>query len=276
MDKISKQTIRLAHIEDVGTGDVTTLKTVPDKLQGKAIVVAKVDGVLSGSEAFIYVYKLVSSRVKISFRFRDGHKFKRGDKIASVSGPARALLIGERLALNLLCHLSGVATMTSIFVQKTKGTKATILDTRKTTPGIRGLEKAAVRHGGGKNHRMGLYDMVLIKDNHIAAAGGITQALENARNVKTRVEIEVASVSELKEALMFNPDIIMLDNFNLAGMRQAVKLIKNTKPQIKIEISGGVNLETVGSIAKTGVDYISVGALTHSVKAIDFSMRYVK
>jgi nicotinate-nucleotide pyrophosphorylase (carboxylating) len=276
MDKISKQTIKLAHIEDVGTGDITTAATVPSRFTGKAIVIAKVDGVLSGSEAFIYAYKLVSSKIKIDFMFRDGQKFKRGDQIVSLRGPARALLIGERLALNLLCHLSGVATMTSMFVQKTKGTKAEILDTRKTTPGIRGLEKAAVVYGGGKNHRMGLYDMVLIKDNHIGAAGGIGAALTKVRSAKTKVEIEVANIPQLKEALKFNPDIIMLDNFDLAGMRKAVKIIRYTKPHIKIEISGGVNLKTIGPIARTGVDYISVGALTHSVKAIDFSMRYVK
>ncbi len=276
MDKISKQTIRLAHSEDVGAGDITTIATVPASLAGNAVVIAKVDGVLSGSEAFTYAYRLVSSKIKISFKFRDGQKFKRGDQIVSVRGPARALLIGERLALNLLCHLSGVATLTSMFVQKTKGTKAAILDTRKTTPGIRGLEKAAVAHGGGKNHRMGLYDMVLIKDNHIEAAGGIGAALTKVKRAKTKVEIEVASIPQLKEALKFNPDIIMLDNFDLAGMRKAVKIIKNTKPHIKIEISGGVNLKTVGPIARTGVDYISVGSLTHSAKAIDFSMRYVK
>lgn len=276
MDKISKQTIKLAHIEDVGTGDITTAATVPSRFTGKAIVIAKVDGVLSGSEAFIYAYKLVSSKIKIDFKFRDGQKFKRGDHIVSLRGPARALLIGERLALNLLSHLSGVATMTSMFVQKTKGTKAAILDTRKTTPGIRGLEKAAIVHGGGKNHRMGLYDMVLIKDNHIEAAGGISNALSKVIKTKTRVEIEVAGIPQLLESLKFNPDIIMLDNFNLAGMRKAVRIIRKAKPQIKIEVSGGVNLKTVRSIAKTGVDYISVGALTHSVKAIDFSMRYIK
>lgn len=276
MDKISKQTIKLAYLEDIGTGDITTAATVPARLIGKAIIVAKVDGVLSGSEAFSYAYSLASPKVKIRFTLRDGQKFKRGDQIATLRGPARALLIGERLALNLLCHLSGVATLTSMFVRKTKGTKAAILDTRKTTPGIRGLEKAAVIHGGGKNHRMGLYDMVLIKDNHIEAAGGISAAFMKVKQTNAKIEIEVASIPQLNEALKFNPNIIMLDNFALIEMRKAVKIIKNLKPKIKIEISGGVNLKTVGTIARTGVDYISVGALTHSAKAIDFSMRYIK
>jgi nicotinate-nucleotide pyrophosphorylase (carboxylating) len=166
--------------------------------------------------------------------------------------------------------------MTAAFVVKTKGTRASILDTRKTTPGIRGLEKNAVLHGGGKNHRLGLYDMILIKDNHIDAAGGVTNALKKVQKTKFKVEIEVAGFGQLEEALRFNPDIIMLDNFRLSQMRKAVKIIRMTKPKIKIEISGGVNISTVGAIARTGVDYISVGALTHSVRAIDFSMRYAK
>jgi nicotinate-nucleotide pyrophosphorylase (carboxylating) len=276
MDKISRQTIKLAHIEDVGTGDITTMATVPARQIGKAVVIAKNNGVLSGTEAFAYAYRLTSPKVKVRFVLKDGQRFKRGDKIVRISGPSRALITGERLALNLLCHLSGIATLTSIFVQKTKKTKAAILDTRKTTPGIRGLEKAAVRHGGGKNHRMGLYDMILIKDNHIEAAGGISAALTKLRLAKTKVEIEVAGIHQLFEALKFNPDIIMLDNFSLERIRKAVKIIKRAKPRIKIEVSGGVNLDTVGPIANTGVDYISVGALTHSAKAIDFSMRYVK
>jgi nicotinate-nucleotide pyrophosphorylase (carboxylating) len=276
MDKISVQTIKLAYREDIGTGDITTAATVPAKLRGKAVVIAKADGVLSGSQAFVYAYRLVSPKVKVKFAIKDGQRFRCGAKIVTITGPAQALLKGERLALNLLCHLSGIATMTAAFAQKIKGTKATILDTRKTTPGIRGLEKAAVVHGGGKNHRFGLYDMVLIKDNHIDAAGGVIKALEKVKKSKTRVEIEVANFTQLEQALRFNPDIIMLDNFKLAGMRKAVRIIKKAKPGIKIEISGGVNIKTAGPIAKTGVDYISVGALTHSVMAIDFSMRYSK
>jgi nicotinate-nucleotide pyrophosphorylase (carboxylating) len=276
MDKISIQTIRLAYREDIGTGDITTAATVPAKLRGAAEVIAKADGVLSGSQAFVYAYRLVSPKVKVKFAVKDGQRFKRGTKIVTITGPAQALLIGERLALNLLCHLSGVATMTALFVQKTKGTKAIILDTRKTTPGIRGLEKAAVVHGGGKNHRLGLYDMILIKDNHIDAAGGVANALEKVRKARTKVEIEVADFTQLEQALGFNPDIIMLDNFKLTGMRKAVRIIREAKPHIKIEVSGGVNIKTVGPIARTGIDYISVGALTHSVMAVDFSMRYAR
>jgi nicotinate-nucleotide pyrophosphorylase (carboxylating) len=274
MDKTCAKTIDLAYHEDIGNGDITTELTVSKQLTGKAVVVAKSNGILSGSDAFAYVYGLASKNVTTIFHIRDGARFKAGSKIVAVTGSARALLKGERLALNLLSHFSGVATQTAEFVTQIKGTKARILDTRKTTPGLRWLEKKAVKDGGGQNHRFGLYDMILIKDNHIAAAGGIRRALERTKTAKYKVEIEVASFAQLDEALGFQPDIIMLDNFRPSDLPKAVKLIRSKRPRIKIEASGGVNLKTVKSIARSGVDYISIGALTHSVRACDFSMRY--
>jgi nicotinate-nucleotide pyrophosphorylase (carboxylating) len=276
MDKISTKTIKLALSEDIGTGDITTKYLVPSSIEGKAVIVAKSPGVLSGSEAFGCVFKLISPRVKVKFYLKDGERFKIGAEILSISGPARVLLTGERVALNLLSHLSGVASLTAAFVEQVKGTKAAILDTRKTTPGLRYLEKRAVRHGGGKNHRLGLFDMILIKDNHIDAAGGVARALSKVKKVKFKVEIEVADFRQIEEALDFNPDIIMLDNFKIKDLQKAVKIIRRHKPGIKIEASGGVSIRVVSKIARTGVDYISVGALTHSAPAIDFSMRYQK
>ena len=266
----------MAYREDVGKGDVTTMATVPRNARGKAVIVAKSEGVLSGVEAVRYAYSLVSSRVKVTFHVRAGKAFRIGTKIVTITGPSQALIKGERLALNLLSHLCGVATATSKFVKETAGTRAKILDTRKTTPGLRALEKQAVADGGGSNHRMGLYDMILIKDNHIAAAGGIKPALEKVRKSRLKVEIEVADNNQLREALQFSPDVIMLDNYSIREAAKAVELIRKTRPKIKIEYSGGVTLKKIRAIAKTGVDYISAGTLTHSVTASDLSMRYNK
>lgn len=276
MDNIGKKIIKLAYREDVGKGDVTTLATVPRNSRGMAVIIAKSEGVLSGAEATRFAYKLASDKVKVVFHLKPGKRFKIGTKIATVTGPAQALLIGERLALNILSHLCGVATLTSEYVKKTKGTKARILDTRKTTPGLRALEKQAVKDGGAMNHRLGLHDMILIKDNHIAAAGGVAEALEKVKRSKLRVEIEVADFSQLHQVLKYSPDVVMLDNFRIKQVAQAVNIIRSIKPNLKIEFSGGVNLKSVHAIAKTGVDYISVGALTHSAKAADLSMRYIK
>jgi len=275
MDKISKQVIRLAYREDIGAGDITTDLTVPRSACGKAVIVAKSEGVLSGSSAFRYAFKLASPNIKIVFHVRDGKKFIPGGRIATIKGSTRAMLKGERLALNLLSHLSGAATLTAKFVEQVKDTKAIILDTRKTTPGLRSLEKKAVKDGGGQNHRFGLYDMILIKDNHIAAAGGVESALDKVKNARCKVEVEISNLRQLETALNHAPDIIMLDNFNLRQLARAVKIIKTKRPAIKIEVSGGINLKNVRAKAKTGVDYISIGALTHSAEAADFSMRYV-
>lgn len=275
MDKVCRRTIKLAYLEDVKSGDITTEAVIPRSRKGLAIVTAKSKGVLSGVEAFKYAFNLASPTVKVSFHRKEGERFKPNEKIATIKGPSRALLKGERLALNLLSHLSGVATLTAKYVDRIKSTKAKILDTRKTTPGLRWLEKKAVLHGGGFNHRMGLYDMVLIKDNHITAAGGIKQALAKVKNTKYKVEVEVSNLQQLETALEYHPDIIMLDNFNISQLSKAVKTIRFKTRRIKIEVSGGVDLEKVKRIAGAGVDYISIGELTHSAKAVDFSMRYI-
>ncbi len=274
MDVICRSAIKLALREDLGDGDITSKLIVPGKLTGSAYVVAKSAGILSGSQAFRYVYRLIDRKVSVRFYVRDGKPVAELMKIARISGPARSLLAGERLALNLLCRLSGIATLTSQYVNRIKRTRAVILDTRKTTPALRWLEKKAVVDGGGKNHRFGLYDMILIKDNHIAAAGGIGQALAKTRSARRKVEIEVGNLAELAEALRYEPDIIMLDNFSLAMIRKAVKQIRRQSKKIKIEVSGGVTLDSVAAIADCGVDYISVGALTHSAPIVDFSLEY--
>lgn len=274
MDKFCRAVIKIALDEDLGNGDLTSNLTIPANLIGKAMVVAKSPGILSGSQAFDYVYQLLDRKVLVSFHVSNGQRISKGVRIATITGPARSLLAGERVALNLLCHLSGIATLTSRYVSRVGSKSTKILDTRKTTPGLRWLEKKAVVDGGGTNHRMGLYDMILIKDNHIAAAGGISQALERVKGVKSKVEIEIGDLAGLIEALSYKPDIVMLDNFALSDIRKAVRLIRRTSPKTKIEVSGGVTLETIGKIARCGVDYISVGALTHSAPIVDFSMEY--
>ena len=274
VNNLSKIIIRLAYDEDIGSGDITSLSTIRRNARGKAVIIAKSDGILSGSEAFEYAFALASKKITVKFHRRDGQSFKKGLRIATIEGPSRAMLKGERLAMNLLAHLSGVATLTSKFVARVKGTKVKILDTRKTTPGIRWLEKRAVVHGGGVNHRMGLYDMVLIKDNHIAAAGGVAEVLERVSELKCPIEIEVSNFAELKTALDYLPDIIMLDNFTRGQIKKAVRYAKTNAPKVKIEVSGGVNLKNIRPLAETGIDYISIGALTHSAPAADFSMKY--
>ena len=224
------------------------------------------------------VFQQVDKRIKFTAKTKDGDKVKKGQIIATISGPARGILTGERVALNFLQRLSGIATLTSQFVLRATNneSRATILDTRKTAPGLRALEKYAVKCGGGTNHRLGLWDAVLIKDNHIALAGGVEVAIKKAKGkglgkAKVKeVEIECKTLIQVKEAIKIGVSIILLDNMNLKTLRKAIKLCKQTK--IKTEASGGVNLKTVRAIAKTGVDYISVGALTHSAKALDISL----
>jgi len=276
MDAITRQIIRLAYFEDVKTGDITSALTIPKKLQGRAVILAKSDGILAGAEATAYAFKLAAASIRVKFHVRDGQKFAAGRKIVTVQGPMRGLLKGERIALNLLARLSGIATFTARFVAIAGEYGVQILDTRKTTPGLRVLEKSAVLQGGGRNHRMGLYDMVLIKDNHIAAAGGVAAALSRVADYRRQVEIEISDFSQLQEALEYKPDIIMLDNFDRQAIRRAVKLIRSKRPKTKVELSGGINLLNIGSFARTGVDFISVGALTHSAPAADFSMKYLK
>ncbi len=261
--------------EDIGTGDVTTLATIPPGTQASAELVAKEDFVLSGIDVAKRVFHLLSAETAFEKLIEDGQSVKRGDVLAWIKGDAAVLLQGERVALNLLQRMCGVATLTAEFVKEIDGTGAIIVDTRKTTPGLRVLEKYSVRMGGGGNHRMALYDAVLIKENHVAAAGGISSAVSRARqNVPhtQKVEVEVRNQVEVAEALDAGADILLLDNMSTEELRAAVEMIDG---RAITEASGGVNLETVRDIAETGVRLISVGALTHSYRAVDISMLFV-
>jgi nicotinate-nucleotide pyrophosphorylase (carboxylating) len=268
--------VRAALAEDVGTGDVTTLATVPADRPGRARVIARAAGVVAGTEAFVEVYRQVDSSVEVDLVARDGTEVGPGDLVARARGSFASLLVAERVALNFLQRLSGVATLASRFVREIEGTGATVVDTRKTTPGWRALEKSAVRAGGGANHRMGLYDAYLIKENHVAGAGGIAAALAAARRHDARglpVEIEVRSLEELDEALASRdrPDRILCDNFSVEDLARAVERIRSAPGPPLVEASGGISLANVRRVAATGVDWISVGGLTHSAPALDLS-----
>jgi len=261
--------------EDIGTGDVTTLATIEPGTQASAELVSKEDFVLSGIDVAQRVFHLLSAETAFEKLIEDGQSVKRGDVLAWIKGDAAVLLQGERVALNLLQRMCGVATLTAEFVKEIEGTGAIIVDTRKTTPGLRILEKYSVRMGGGGNHRMALYDAVLIKENHVAAAGGITSAVSRARQSvphTQKVEVEVRTQAEVTEALDAGADILLLDNMSTEELRAAVELIDG---QAITEASGGINLETVREVAETGVRLISVGALTHSYRAVDISMLFV-
>jgi nicotinate-nucleotide pyrophosphorylase (carboxylating) len=258
--------------EDIGTSDVTTQSIlVPGLLLGGEFV-GKEMGVIAGLKVAKLVFQRVDERVAMSCLARDGDVVEPGQTLARIEGPGSAILSGERVALNFLQRMSGIATMARRYVEAVRGTKAVILDTRKTAPGLRVLDKLAVRLGGAQNHRLGLYDMVLIKDNHIAAAGGLGQAMERVRKAASKdlaIEVEVTSLSQLEEALAGEPDRIMLDNMTLGQMRRAVDVAGG---RVELEASGNVTLDNVAEIAATGVDFISVGALTHSVRALDISL----
>lgn len=266
--------IQRALDEDAGDrGDVTTIATIPEDLQYTGTMLAKAPGVVAGLVVAQQSFLQVDPSVKFTALVEDGAHVVPGMHIAKVTGPARALLTGERIALNFLQRMSGIATATSRYVAAVAGTRARILDTRKTVPGLRLLDKWAVVLGGGHNHRIGLYDMAMIKDNHIAAAGGITAAVARVRahwGHQLPVEVEVGNLEQLAEALTLDVDQIMLDNMGLEAMRQAVEI---TAGRVPLEASGNVSLETVAAIAATGVDYISVGKLTHSVEAMDISFK---
>ncbi|WP_084056426.1 carboxylating nicotinate-nucleotide diphosphorylase [Desulfacinum hydrothermale] len=264
--------LRLALQEDVGSGDVTTSATVPEDRVGQARAVLREPCVLSGLEVFERVFNLVDRALEIQSPYRDGNQADAQAVVAVVRGRLASILTGERTALNLLQRLCGIATLTHRLVQAVAGTPCRILDTRKTTPLWRDLEKKAVHHGGGKNHRFGLFDGILIKDNHVAAAGGVRAAIQRARQAAPhtlRVEVEVDSLEQLQEALDARADVIMLDNFSVDQVRRGVELAAG---RALLEVSGGVTLETVRAYAETGVDFISVGALTHSAPAIDISL----
>ncbi|MBW2688477.1 MAG: carboxylating nicotinate-nucleotide diphosphorylase [Deltaproteobacteria bacterium] len=266
--------LRRALEEDIGTGDVTTLATIEPGTQASAELVAKEDFVLAGIDVAQRVFQLLSADTAYEKLITDGQSVKRGDVLAWIKGDAAVLLQGERVALNLLQRMCGVATLTAAFVREVEGLEAVIVDTRKTTPGLRVLEKYAVRMGGGGNHRMALYDAVLIKENHVAAAGGITAAVKRAQQRMPhtqKIEVEVRNQEEVAEALAAAADILLLDNMTLTELTAAVEQVGN---RAITEASGGVNLETVRDIAKTGVRLISVGALTHSYRAVDISMLF--
>src|ERR1700688_1308367 len=262
--------------EDIGTGDITTETTISAMQRARGEVIVKAPLVLAGIELFAEVFRLMDLTTEVEIFFHDGEELTAGKVPALVNASARALLTGERVALNLLQRLCGVATLTRRFVRAIEGTGAEILDTRKTTPGLRALEKYAVRVGGGKNHRRDLSEAVLIKENHIRLAGGVSAALAAAQTAKGRVawiEIEVTNLDELRAALTHNPNVILLDNMSPSLVRQAVEEVrKHSAPnKIRIEASGGITLDNVREFAEAGVDWISVGALTHSAPAMDLS-----
>jgi len=266
--------VRRALHEDIGLGDLTTQATVEAGVQARAELVAKEPFVLSGVLVAREVFRLLDPQTAFEALKQDGEQVRRGEVIAWLKGEAASLLQGERVALNLLQRMSGIATLTSRFVEAVSGTGATIVDTRKTTPGLRILEKYSVRMGGGRNHRTSLYDGVLIKENHIAAAGGIATAVARARQRiphLMKIEVETRDLGEVRQALEAGAEIILLDNMSPGELREAVALVGG---RALTEASGGVNLDSVREIAETGVDLISVGALTHSFRAIDVSMLF--
>jgi len=267
----AKPLIDLALAEDVGKGDVTTVATVPEGKEGRAVIIAKAYGIVCGLPIAAEAFRNVDAAIRLTHLASDGEPVAPGDVVAALSGPLRGILTAERTALNFLTHLSGIATLTARFVDVVAPYRAVILDTRKTTPGWRALEKYAVRCGGGRNHRMGLYDMVLIKDNHIAASGSLTEAVRRVRaaGISLPIEVEVRTLAELEEALSLDVDRILLDNMDIPTLREAVA---RAKGKVELEASGGVGLENAAEIAACGVDYISIGALTHSAPALDFSL----
>ena len=269
------ETVRRALAEDMGSGDLTAA-LIPDDRTARAQVVTREDAILCGCAWFDEVFRQLDTRVRITWKTPDGETIRAGQTLCQIEGPARAILTGERTALNFLQTLSGVATRTRAYVDAVRGTKAVVLDTRKTVPGLRLAQKYAVRCGGGQNHRLGLYDGILIKENHIAAAGSITAALNAAGAVATpkmMVEIEVESLTQLHEALAAGAKRILLDIFDLAGLRAAVS---ETRGRAQLEISGGITLANVRALAETGVDFISVGDLTKNLAAVDLSLRFEK
>lgn len=266
--------IRTALAEDIGWGDITTRACIESGSQSRAELVAKEDFVLAGIDVAAQVFTAVDATVSFEKLREDGRTIRRGEVFAWIKGASASLLQGERVALNLLQRMSGIATLTGLFVEAVDGTGARIVDTRKTTPGLRYLEKYAVRAGGGQNHRYALCDGILIKENHIHAAGGVTAAIQRAKIAAPhtiKVEVETTTIAEVEEALLASADIILLDNMTLDELRQAVKLVAG---RALTEASGGVNLKSVRAIAETGVDLISVGALTHSYRSVDISLLF--
>lgn len=274
-DAAVREQIRGWLAEDIGSGDITTETTIPGDSRSKAVIHVKESGIIAGLPVARLVFDVVDPSLVFEAKVQDGERVDRGTVIAIVEGSTHSLLIGERLALNLMQRLSGIATKTRMFVDALEGLPVRLVDTRKTTPGHRLLEKYAVRVGGGANHRFGLYDAVMIKDNHIKGAGGIQAAVEAARRKiphTMKIEVETESLAQVEEALACGADIIMLDNMATAMMKEAVARIKEAAPHVIVEASGGVSLDTIHAIASCGVDVISVGGLTYSFHALDISL----
>ena len=265
--------VNLALQEDIGDGDITSL-LIADNLQAKAHILCREEAILCGIAWVEETYRNIDSRVQIQWNFKDGDSLKKDAQVAEIVGNARAILTGERTALNFLQTLSGTATITKQYTERLKGTSVILLDTRKTLPGMRNAQKYAVRVAGGSNHRKGLYDAYLVKENHIQSCGNISNAIATARKINPDkvLEVEVQNLEQLSEAISAKPDIIMLDNFKLQDIRKAVTI---NPGNAKLEVSGNINQESLVNVAKTGVDYISVGALTKHCRAIDFSLLLV-
>lgn len=277
-ENLINRLLDLGFEEDINTGDVTTESIIPETMNATATMTAKQEGVVSGLEIVKMVYERLQKDIVFTPYFKDGDKVEKGDVILKIEASYPTLLKGERLSLNIFQRMSGIATETSRYVAELKGTATELLDTRKTAPGMRVLDKMAVKHGGGTNHRMGLYDMAMIKDNHIKMAGGIAKAVEQVRSrisPEIKIEVETTDLDEVRQAIEAGADIIMLDNMGTEAMREAVSVIKASGKGIKTEASGNMSIPRLVEVASTGVDYISVGALTHTVKAMDISMNIV-
>lgn len=277
VEELTDALIDLSFAEDIGDGDHTTLCCIPQDVMGKSQLLIKEDGILAGVEVAKEVFRRFDNTMQVETLKQDGDKVKKGDVAMIVTGKVRSLLQTERLMLNILQRMSGIATMTNRYVEKLEGTKTKVLDTRKTTPGMRMLEKQAVKIGGGCNHRIGLFDMILLKDNHVDFSGGISNAIHRcheyltAKKLNLKIEIEVRNFDELQQVLECGGvNRIMLDNFSVADTRKAVEIING---KYETESSGGITFDTIRSYAECGVDYISVGALTHSVKGLDMSFK---
>ncbi|HRF86573.1 MAG TPA: carboxylating nicotinate-nucleotide diphosphorylase [Alloprevotella sp.] len=277
VDELNDQLIDLAFSEDIGDGDHTTLCCIPEDVMGKSRLLIKEDGILAGIRIAKEIFHRFDPSMQVEVLIEDGTRVKPGDVAMVVSGKVRSLLQTERLMLNVMQRMSGIATMTARYVERLQGTRTRVLDTRKTTPGMRMLEKEAVKIGGGVNHRIGLFDMILLKDNHVDFCGGIANALDRCaayqkeKNLNLKVEIEVRSFDEIRQVMEHGgADRIMLDNFSVENTRKAVEMIGG---KFEIESSGGITIDTMREYAECGVDYISVGALTHSVKGLDMSFK---
>lgn len=274
--KLVDRIIENALDEDIGPGDITTTAIVDQEVRGEAHLLAKEELVLAGMEIFARVFSFLDPQIRLESRHQDGDAVQGGAAIARLIGPLTGILMGERTAINFLQHLSGIATLTKRYVQRIYPSGVRVIDTRKTTPGLRMLEKYAVRVGGGSNHRFGLFDGVLIKDNHITAAGSISRAVERIRSHvphTLRVEVEVTDIKGLQEAINAGADAVLLDNMSLEELSSAVSIAGG---RVLLEASGGMTLETIGEIAETGVDLISVGAITHSARSVDMSLEVTR